>query len=43
MTQQVLQHMLLQMMIEREALLNNVNKVYEIDVISNKDYIFVTS
>ena len=43
MMQQVLQHMLLQMMIEREALLNNVNKVYEIDVISNKDYIFVTS
>ena len=43
MMQQVLQHMLLQMIIEREALLNNVNKVYEIDVISNKDYIFVTS
>ena len=43
MMQQVLQHILLQMMIEREALLNNVNKVYEIDVISNKDYIFVTS
>ena len=43
MVQQVLQHMLLLMMIEREALLNNVNKVYEIDVISNKDYIFVNS